>query len=112
MTHSTVADIDPVTGSPTEKFSALLRQSIRRPQCEPTASATAAILESAGFSPDQAEGEESMWAFYFGGLKMLARVLHPVSGEKDVLCNVIADLNDNERWSREQIADWLESHGL
>lgn len=39
-------------------------------------------------------------------------VEHPVRRENYGLSEVIIDLNDRSRWSRTQIADWLESIGL
>lgn len=41
------------------------------------------------------------------GLK--ENVRNPVNGTMDTLERVIIRLNDSERWSREQIADWLET---
>jgi hypothetical protein len=37
------------------------------------------------------------------------KVTHPVTGDVYRLSTVIMDLNDNHRWTREQIADWLET---
>jgi hypothetical protein len=34
---------------------------------------------------------------------------HPVTGRQAPLWNVIVDLNDRHGWSREQIADWVET---
>lgn len=36
-------------------------------------------------------------------------VKHPVDGHMDDLESVIISLNDEEQWTREQIADWLET---
>lgn len=36
---------------------------------------------------------------------------HPIHKNNDQLYWIIADLNDQKRWTREQIADWLESIG-
>ncbi|UUG69428.1 hypothetical protein SEA_SHAM_101 [Streptomyces phage Sham] len=36
-------------------------------------------------------------------------VKHPVTGRQALLWNVIVDLNDRHGWSREQIADWVET---
>lgn len=36
-------------------------------------------------------------------------VVHPVFKNKDSLRRVVISLNDSHRWSREQIADWLET---
>lgn len=36
-------------------------------------------------------------------------VKHPVSGRYTELYFTIMDLNDNHRWTREQIADWIET---
>lgn len=36
-------------------------------------------------------------------------VKNPVTGDKMTLMRVIIYLNDNERWTREQIADWLDT---
>jgi hypothetical protein len=47
--------------------------------------------------------------------QLMSQVKHPItsrSQELRFLSNVITDLNDNWKWSREQIADWLESIGL
>lgn len=37
------------------------------------------------------------------------KVKHPISGRQEMLWNVIVDLNDRQGWSREQVADWLET---
>ncbi len=34
---------------------------------------------------------------------------NPVTGKKGVLWNVIQHLNDRDKWTREQIADWVET---
>ena len=34
---------------------------------------------------------------------------NPVTGETDSMYNIIIDLNDSEDWTREQIADWLDT---
>jgi hypothetical protein len=39
-------------------------------------------------------------------------VEHPVGGSQMSLAGTIIDLNDQHRWTRPQIADWLESIGL
>jgi hypothetical protein len=36
-------------------------------------------------------------------------VKHPLTGEENVLYYIIIDLNDGQKWSRDQIADWIES---
>ena len=46
------------------------------------------------------------------GVPMTARFAHPVNGWPKALEDIIADLNDIRGWSRESIADWLESIGL
>lgn len=38
-----------------------------------------------------------------------AQVKHPCTGNLDTLSSVIINLNDTQKWSREQIADWLET---
>ena len=38
-------------------------------------------------------------------------IRHSPSGYKPNLWNVVTDLNDHAAWTREQIADWLESIG-
>lgn len=40
------------------------------------------------------------------------RVQHPEQPYKDALFLTIAELNDRFYWTRERIADWLESEGL
>lgn len=37
------------------------------------------------------------------------KVVHPIHGDKHPLNNVIMDLNDRYEWTREQIADWLDT---
>jgi len=39
-------------------------------------------------------------------------VKNPVSGIEDTLEAIIIDLNDGEKWTRDQIADWLETLDL
>lgn len=34
---------------------------------------------------------------------------NPVNGTKDNLASIIIDLNDTHQWTREQIADWLDT---
>lgn len=36
---------------------------------------------------------------------------NPVSMKKGLMMEVIVDLNDTSRWTREQIAEWLENLG-
>lgn len=36
-------------------------------------------------------------------------ITHPVEGRHMVLRTAIMDLNDGYRWTREQIADWLDT---
>ncbi len=40
------------------------------------------------------------------------KVLHPKTNEYEYLHNIIIDLNDCDNWSRERIADWLETLSL
>lgn len=37
------------------------------------------------------------------------RVTNPVSGNEQDLYSVIINLNDTHKWSREKIADWIET---
>lgn len=37
------------------------------------------------------------------------RVKHPISGAYDTLMQVVISLNDTAKWTREQIADWIET---
>lgn len=37
------------------------------------------------------------------------KVKHPVHGDEEYLRTTIINLNDSHRWTREQIADWLET---
>jgi hypothetical protein len=37
------------------------------------------------------------------------KVKHPVTGNKDRLYDVIISLNDNYKWTREKIAEWIEN---
>lgn len=36
-------------------------------------------------------------------------VKHPVTGAEQVLHSIIMNLNDTHKWTREQIADWIEN---
>jgi hypothetical protein len=45
------------------------------------------------------------------GLELVAVASPAHPGLERPLIDVIINLNDHERWSREQIADWLESIG-
>lgn len=40
---------------------------------------------------------------------MSEKVIHPVSRESNWLIDIIVDLNDRHKWTREAIADWLET---
>jgi hypothetical protein len=45
----------------------------------------------------------------WGGL-LDRRVAHPVNASpEDLVCHVITNLNDSHKWTREQIADWVET---
>jgi len=35
--------------------------------------------------------------------------IHPVNFAKNNIFNTVIDLNDSHKWTREQIADWLET---
>lgn len=35
--------------------------------------------------------------------------IHPVTKSNDILFFIIQDLNDNHKWTREEIADWIET---
>lgn len=48
---------------------------------------------------------------YFGEDLLITLVIHPIRQYRELLGKVIADLNDNHKWTREQIADWLEGKG-
>jgi hypothetical protein len=41
-----------------------------------------------------------------------ARIIPDIEKEPIEVYRVVAQLNDRARWSREQIADWLEAQGL
>jgi len=45
------------------------------------------------------------------GAPLHGAATNPVTGAEDELSEVILFLNDAQRWTREQIADWLESIG-
>lgn len=40
------------------------------------------------------------------------RAKHPIRGDVMSIQSIIIDLNDGKKWSRAQIADWVESIGL
>ncbi len=37
------------------------------------------------------------------------KVTNPITGERQSLDHITAFLNDDQKWSRERIADWIES---
>jgi len=37
---------------------------------------------------------------------------NPTSGKRETLCTILIRLNDEEDWTREQIAAWVEKEGL
>ena len=45
----------------------------------------------------------------YGLPQMETIVVNPVNGLKGTLLDTVASLNDNERWTREEIADWIDS---
>ena len=45
------------------------------------------------------------------GAALHGAATNPVTGAEDELSEVILYLNDEQRWTREAIADWLESIG-
>lgn len=47
------------------------------------------------------------WAYDLPGITKVVK--HPVSGDDISLFNAIISLNDKHKWTREQIADWIES---
>jgi hypothetical protein len=61
-------------------------------------SATKLLQTSANNSP-------SGWASQFVNIE----VKHPVKNNQGTLYSIIIDLNDSQKWTREQIADWLET---
>lgn len=44
---------------------------------------------------------------YLPGVDLVVK--HPVTGESNKLWNIVINLNDHYRWTREAIADWIES---
>lgn len=67
--------------------------------------ATGGYLNSASPYMSFSQKAES---FSRGGV-FFQTVAHPVDGRKAALRGVIMDLNDRHGWTREQIADWLET---
>ena len=46
--------------------------------------------------------------------RMLGEVYvpHPVTGNVHDVASIVVDLNDDHKWNRKQIAEWLETYGL
>lgn len=49
--------------------------------------------------------------FLFSGYELDKYLLHPETLLIDNLHHIITNLNDEYKWTREQIADWVESLG-
>lgn len=45
------------------------------------------------------------------GIPSKTIINHPITGSDELLTSTITKLNDESKWTREQIADWLESIG-
>lgn len=57
------------------------------------------------------KSDELMWeSIKLPGVDQV--VVNPVTKESYKLWNVIINLNDVQHWTREQIADWVESLGI
>jgi hypothetical protein len=57
----------------------------------------------------RADTQFSMWDAPAEWLPLFYReTVCPVCGRKDILMRTVSHLNDGHRWSREQIADWVE----
>lgn len=56
---------------------------------------------------DERQDDPSILAKFLPGVTN--EVTHPVNGETSTLFHVIIDLNDTCKWSRDAIADWIES---
>lgn len=51
------------------------------------------------------------WAELVDRFNTAKRIMNPVTGLHDSVTCVIIDLNNKNKWTREKIADWLESIG-
>ena len=110
----------------TRKLSALIRDGAAKTEqcrkmyftgnCHHACAIGAALL--ALYTPDEID---EMWDWKLESLDDLltmpvtGKVKHPVLGDEyegvDSMWVVIISLNDDHNWSRERIADWLESEG-
>jgi len=68
------------------------------------------IVESANMKPIKKSGSSSDFVHQIDLLPGLnARVKHPVTKEEAPIKDIIINLNDYHKWTREAIADWLET---
>lgn len=69
--------------------------------------ALGAIAEAIGFPYRE---ETSHWDELVARFPILARrVKNPVTHRTDAMITVVFHLNDGDRWTREHIADWVET---
>lgn len=60
----------------------------------------------ASFAPDSDSDILSSKSYELPGIR--DRAVHPITGFTHPLRNIIMNLNDSYKWTREQIADWLD----
>lgn len=66
-----------------------------------------AVLGSIGFTTAYKEhSTPSSYASDLPGITLIVK--HPVTGKSGQLYNVIMSLNDQYKWTREKVADWIE----
>lgn len=68
---------------------------------------SAPVVDLAKYKEVKADGPDRVALRKLPGL--WEDVVHPVTKHTDKLQHVIINLNDKQRWTREQIADWLET---
>ncbi len=65
------------------------------------------VLSSMGFNALSGSNSPNLLASELPGISL--QVKHPETGKMLPLYNVIMNLNDYYKWSREKIADWIEN---
>jgi len=102
------------------KISYAIRKGMKnRPQCtgkliksDGSCCALGALALGAGFKPSELRPNIGVYILLGQKFPVLNNYVHnPTNGIKSKLMNVIYTLNDNAKWSRRKISDWLQKLG-